>query len=325
MPVLTPATAMAAAADLDRDQLSWGQRLARHTGAWFEISRPFSLTASSVPVAAGGALALINGAFTWWLFVLALAGGVLLQVGTNVINEIYDVRQGIDSITTPRASHALLKGRLSEKEAFVLAWLAFDTATAIGVALILFRGWPVIVLGSLGLIGGLGYTAPPFQYKFHALGVPLVFLLMGPLMVSGAYYVVSVSFDAQTFAVSIPVGLLVAAILHGNEWRDISDDARAGIMTPSIMFGRRWAHLGYVGLVLGAYMALAMAVAVRALPPLALLPVLSLPLLVRNIRASELASTGLQRAIAMIDLQTAQLHAAFGFLLALGLALAAIH
>jgi 1,4-dihydroxy-2-naphthoate polyprenyltransferase len=196
-------------------------------------------------------------------------------------------------------------------------------ATVLGIWLIAERGWPVAALGVAGLLGGFGYTAPPLQYKFRALGLPLVFLLMGPLMVIGGYYVVTGAFDWETVAVSVPVGLLVTAILHGNEWRDISEDARAGIQTFSIRAGRKVAHVAYEALVVGAYLALAVAVMTEALPPLSLLAFLSLPLLVRAIRSSELGATGQQRAIAMIDLQTAQLHAVFGFLLALGLALAA--
>jgi 1,4-dihydroxy-2-naphthoate octaprenyltransferase len=141
--------------------------------------------------------------------------------------------------------------------------------------------------------------------------------------VVGGYYVVTGTSTWHAVAASIPVGLLVAAILHGNEWRDISDDARAGIATFSIRAGRRMAHLGYVSLVVGAYMALAMAVVARALPAWSLLAMLSLPLLVRSIQASELGASGQQRAIAKIDLETAQLHAAFGFLMVLGLAIAA--
>ena len=301
-----------------------GGRLARRAAAWYEIIRPFSLTASTVPVATAGALAALNGLFAWPYFLASLVGAVLLQVGTNVINEIYDVRKGIDSITSPRASQALLKGRLTEREAFTLAYLAFAGAAAIGVGLILARGWPVVALGLLGLVGGFGYTAPPFEYKFRALGLPLVFLLMGPLMVVGAYYVITGTFSWEAVIASVPVGLLVTAILHGNEWRDISDDARAGIRTFSIAAGRRAAHLGYLTLVVGAYIVLALAVAVGTLPPLGLLAMLSLPLLVRAIRASELGASGQQRAIAMIDLETAQLHAAFGFLLALGIAAAAL-
>jgi 1,4-dihydroxy-2-naphthoate polyprenyltransferase len=310
-------------AGLDDRRLGVGARLARRLGAWSEITRPFSFTASTVPVAAAGALAAMDGRFSWPLFLAALVAAVLLHVGTNVTNEIYDVRKGIDDITSPRASHALLKGRLSEREAFVLAGAAFAAAAAVGVGLVAARGWPVVVLGLLGLAGGFGYTAPPLQYKFHALGLPLVFLLMGPLMVVGAYYVVAGGFSWQAVVVGLPVGLLVAAILHGNEWRDLSEDARAGISTLSIRAGRRVAHLLYVSLVVGAYLALAMAVAAGALPPSSLLAMLSLPLLVRAIRASELGAGGQQRAIAMIDLETAQLHAAFGFLLAAGLFISA--
>jgi 1,4-dihydroxy-2-naphthoate polyprenyltransferase len=308
---------------LDEGRLGVGTRLARRAGAWLEIARPFSFTASTVPVAAGGALAAIGGRFSWPLFLAALVASVLLHVGTNVTNEIYDVRKGIDDITSPRASHALLKGRLSEREAFVMAACAFAAAAAVGAWLITVRGWPVAVLGLLGLAGGFGYTAPPLQYKFHALGLPLVFLLMGPLMVVGAYYVVAGSFSWRALVASLPIGLLVTAILHGNEWRDVGDDARAGISTLSIRTGRRVAHLLYVALVVGAYVALAMAVAAGALPPASLLAMLSLPLLVRIVRASELGAVGQQRAIATIDLETAQLHAAFGFLLVAGLAIAA--
>jgi 1,4-dihydroxy-2-naphthoate polyprenyltransferase len=321
--VTAPATGVAGGM-LDERRLGVADRLRRRAGAWREIARPFSFTASTVPVAAAGALAAVDGRLSWPLLLAALLASVLLHVGTNVTNEIYDVRKGIDDITSPRASHALLKGRLGEREAFAVAGAAFAAAAAIGVGLIAVRGWPVAVLGLLGLVGGFGYTAPPLEYKFHALGVPLVFLLMGPLMVVGAYYVVAGAFSWRALVVSVPVGLLVTAILHGNEWRDVSDDARAGISTLSIWAGRRAAHLLYLSLVVGAYLALALAVAVGALPALSLLAMLSLPLLVRAVRAAELGATGQQRAIAMIDLETAQLHAAFGFLLAVGLALAAV-
>lgn len=295
------------------------ERAARKLSAWAEIVRPFSLTASSMPVLAAGALALIQNSFDLRLFMFALAGSMLLQVGTNIVNEIYDVRNGIDSITSPRASHALLKGRVKEREAFQLAVGAYLLAVICGIALSAARGWPVIALGILGLIGGYGYTAPPLQYKYRAVGLPLVFLLMGPLMVGGAYYVITGAQEMQTLAISVPIGLLVAAILHGNEWRDIADDARYGIGTLSTRLGRRWAYLGYVGLISGAYLILSLSVLLGVVPTTSLLAMLSLPLWVRAIRASELGLQGQQRAIAKIDLETAQLHAAFGLLLTLGL------
>jgi 1,4-dihydroxy-2-naphthoate octaprenyltransferase len=295
----------------------------RIRGLW-EIARPFALTASFVPVSTGAALAAIDGRFSWPLYLLALLAAILLQVGTNVINEIYDVRKGIDSITSPRASLAIVKGRITERGAFAFASACFVVATLIGAWLIYQRGWMVAAFGIAGLLGGFGYTAPPLQYKYRALGVPLVFLLMGPLMVEGSYFVVSGDFSWRALVTSIPVGLLVAAILHGNEWRDISEDARAGIATLSIRFGKRGAYLGYLWLVVGAYLALSGAVILGAVSEYALLAMLSLPLLVRAVRVSELGARGDQREIAMIDLQTAQLHASFGVLLTLGLVIAGL-
>jgi 1,4-dihydroxy-2-naphthoate octaprenyltransferase len=208
---------------------------------------------------------------------------------------------------------------MRERTALAIAGTAFALAVVVGIGLVALRGPAIIALGLIGLVGGWGYTAPPLEYKNHALGVPIVFLLMGPLMVEGAYFAVSGQWSATALVLSIPVGLLVAAILHGNEWRDIREDTRAGISTMSARIGRRWAHYGYVALVLGAYMALAIAVIARALPAWSLLAILSLPFLAQVIRSAELGASGQARAISMIDMQTARLHLAFGSLVVLGL------
>jgi len=293
-------------------------------GAWYEIARPFSFTASTLPVAAGGALAADEGLFDWTLFLVSLVSILCLHIGTNVVNEIYDVRKGVDTIVSPRASHAIVKGRITEREAYVMAVVAFAIAFALGVYLVGARGWPIVVLGIAGLVGGYTYTAPPFQYKFGSLGIPLVFLLLGPLAVVGSFYAITGTFDWSAIALSLPVGLLVAAILHGNEWRDISEDARAGARTFSVRAGRQAAHWLYLTLVVGAYIVLTAAVVAGLLPTWSLLAMLSMPLLVRQIRSAEFGASGQQRAIAMIDLQTAQLHAAFGYLMVLGLVVAAL-
>jgi 1,4-dihydroxy-2-naphthoate octaprenyltransferase len=296
--------------------------LVRRLRGFAEITRPFSLTASIVPVAAAGALALLDGRMHWGLFALALIAGVLLQVGTNVINEVYDVRKGVDSITSPRASQALVTGRVKEKDALVYAYSALALCGVLGLVMVVERGWPLLLIGAFGLVMGWGYTAPPLQYKYRALGLPLVFVLMGPLMVLGGYYAVTGRWSWDAAVASVPIGLLVTAILHGNEWRDIGEDARAGIRTISISAGRSVAHWIYVVLLVGAYVTLALGVAFNLLPRLSLLAVLSMPLLVQALRASELGATGQQREIAMIDRNTARLHAAFGALFVLGLAVA---
>jgi 1,4-dihydroxy-2-naphthoate polyprenyltransferase len=308
----------------DDRRLGTGSYLRRRAGAVWEILRPFAYPVSVIPVSAGAALAAVDGRFAWPPFVAALLGAVLLHSGTNIVNEIYDVRKGIDTIASPRASHAIVKGRLTERDAYVLALLAFGLAIAIGLYLVALRGPAIVVLGLIGLGGGYFYTAPPFQYKFRALGVPLVFVLMGPLMVVGSYFAITGSWSIEALIVSIPVGCLVAAVLHGNEWRDIGEDTRAGIVTLSSRIGREWAHYTYVGLVLAAYISLGLAVAFRLLPPTTMIALVSLPYLVRVVRAAELGASGQARAIALIDVRTAQLHLAFGGMLVAGILLAGV-
>ncbi len=303
------------------NRLNIFERAWRKFSAYSEIARPFSFTASTIPVLSAGALAIAQNKFDAAPFFASLAASVLLHIGTNVTNEIYDVRNGVDSITSPRASQALLKGRLTEHEAFGLIRGSFLLAILFGIALIATRGWPVALLGLVGLVLGYGYTAPPFQYKYKAVGLPIVFVLMGPLMVMGAYYTITGGVNWSSLIVSLPIGLLVTAILHGNEWRDITDDARYGIGTLSALMGRKWAHIVYLSLITGAFITVILAVLLHVLPQTSLLALLSMPFLVYLIGASQLGINGQQRAIAKIDLETAKLHAAFGILYVVGILL----
>ena len=294
-------------------------RVWRKLGAVYEVARPFSFTASVLPVTVGGVLAWTLGRIDVLPWLLAVVGGLALHAGTNVINEVYDVRHGIDSITSPRASQAIVKGRITERGALTLAYLCFAATILIGLYLTAVRGPWMVVLGAIGLLGGYFYTAPPFHYKYRALGLPLVFLLMGPLMVVGGFFAASGGFDARTLAVSVPVGLLVTAILHGNEWRDVGEDKRLGFTTFSAEMGQPFARWFYVGLVVGAYIAVAIAVMVGLLPTGTLLTILSLPVAVWLIHQAEKGGAGSLRSIAMIDMYTARLHTLFGVLLLAGL------
>ncbi len=297
------------------------ERARRRVAAGWEIVRPFAYTVSVMPVLAGGSLAAVDGRFAWAPFLAALGAAMFVQSGTNVINEVYDVRKGIDTITSPRASQAVLKGRFSEQGAHAFSIGLFAIGMALGIYLVYLRGPGMLALGLLGLAGGYFYTAPPFQYKYKGLGVPMIFVLMGPLTVVGSYFAVSGTWDWHALVLSAPVGLLVAAIVHGNDWRDIGDDTRAGIVTLSSKIGRRWAHYSYLGLVLGAYATVGLAVTVRWLPPTTGLVMLSVPYLAQVVQSAELGANGQARAIAKIDLETAHLHLAFGLLLVAGLLL----
>jgi 1,4-dihydroxy-2-naphthoate octaprenyltransferase len=295
-------------------------RARRAAGAVYEVTRPFSFTASILPVTAGGVLAWsLSGRIDVLPWLLAVIGGLTLHAGTNVVNEVYDVRHGIDSITSPRASQAIVKGRISERGALALAYFCFAVTILVGLYLTAVRGPWMVVLGAIGLLGGYFYTAPPFHYKYRAMGVPLVFLLMGPLMVVGGFFAASGGFDWRTVALAVPVGLLVTAILQGNEWRDAGEDKRLGFTTLSAEMGGSFARWLYVGLLVGAYVTVAIAVMVGLLPSATLLTILSLPVAVWLLHQAEKGASGSLRSIAMIDMYTARLHTLFGVLLLAGL------
>ena len=241
----------------DDRTLGLGDRAGRRLGALWEILRPFAYTASVIPVRRRRARGRRPATSAGCRSLAALLGGVLLHSGTNIINEIYDVRKGIDTITSPRASHAILKGRLTERQAFVAAFVAF----ALAIARRRLPRSPCAArrssgLGLLGLLGGYFYTAPPFEYKYRALGVPLVFVLMGPLMVVGTYFAVT-----GTWSVDRP-GRLGAGRPAGRGHPGRQRVARhqrgqPGRHLDAVVADRPGrAHYFYVGLVLGAYMAL---------------------------------------------------------------------
>jgi 1,4-dihydroxy-2-naphthoate octaprenyltransferase len=190
---------------------------------------------------------------------------------------------------------------------------------ALGLWLVYLRGIPILVLGLVGFIGGLFYTAKPVGMKYRALGVPWVFMMMGPLMILGAYMAQGLLFDWHVIWISLPVGFLVSAILHSNDFRDIEDDTRAGIRTASIMGGTALARVEYYSLLLGAYISVIVLVMVRTLSPWSLLVMLTIPI---AIKLMKIVNPGIERSrLAMVDIQTAQFHFLFGLILAISLVL----
>ncbi|MBI4276881.1 MAG: prenyltransferase [Armatimonadetes bacterium] len=284
---------------------------------WLELTRPYSWTASLVPAALGGAMALAEGRFASGLFLLTLIAAVALQSGTNLVNELYDVINRVDTIDAPRASRVLLEGRLTQDQVRRGTAVLFGTAVLIGLYLVRLRGTPMLVIGAVGVLAGYFYTAPPFQYKYRALGVPMVFLMMGPLMVAGAHLAIAGHYTRQTILASIPVGLLVAAILHSNEIRDISLDARAGFATLSSVIGQKTAARVYAGMVLGAYGLTVFFAGFKLLPAWTLLTVLSIPAGLAAVRAIKSGVEGKPEDLIRIDEATARAHLAYGLLLAL--------
>ena len=287
---------------------------------WFQAIRPWSFAASVVPVTVGGACAILVGQFSLPAFLLCMVGGVALQAGTNMVNDYYDWRQGADHTGSLGPSRVIQQGWLSPR-AVLLGGLGFFTFAGLcGFVLTALAGWSILLLGLVGVPLAYGYTAPPLKLAYRGLGELNVFCLMGPVMVLGGVLVHGTAGVGAALAASIPVGFLVASILHANNIRDLDDDRQLGKRTIATLVGMRWAKREFDVLVFGAYAVLVGAVALRRLPWTALLALLSLPLALRAHRTVTDESD--PKRLAPAVRQAATLHLYFGLLLALGLALA---
>lgn len=281
-------------------------------GVWLQATRPFSLTASVLPVVIGAVLAAtVDGPVDWPLFPLIVACSLLFHIGTNMVSDYFDYVKGVDRDETYGSSRVLTEGLLTPRQLLAAGILLFAVGFSLGLLLVAVRGWPIFILGVIGLLGGWFYTGGPVAYKYVALGDILVFILMGPLMVIGSYFALTGGFNLTVLYASLPVGCLVAAILHANNLRDIPHDARANIRTMAMVLGVPAAKAIYVGLVVGAYLVVAVMVLAGLVTPLALVVLLTLPLAVRNVKAVLASVPGDPESIAMGDVMSAQLHLAF--------------
>jgi 1,4-dihydroxy-2-naphthoate octaprenyltransferase len=296
-------------------------RVRQYARTWWRAVRPWSYTAAIIPVLLGGAIAAYDGKLSWWPLLLALIGSIAIQMGTNLVNDYYDFKKGADSPNSLGTGGSLLRGDLSQRQVFVGGILSFAVGIAIGLYLVYLTGPFIFWLGLFSVAAGFFYTAGPFALAYVGLGEVAVFVFMGPVMVIGSYYVQTQTVTLPVVLSSIPVGFLVAAILHANNLRDLDSDRTIGKRTLATLLGREGANLEYYVLVLGTYITLAVMVLLGWVPWLTLISIVTLPLAIRLIRivARETEPVKLHPVLR----QTARLHMQFGILLVAGWAVAA--
>jgi 1,4-dihydroxy-2-naphthoate octaprenyltransferase len=283
---------------------------------WFLASRPWSFSMTAISISVGSALAAIDGGFSWLYYLLTILAGIFMHAATNLINDYFDVKSGVDfkGVSTGiYRPHPLLEGRLTARQVLVEACGLYGFAIIIGLYLAATRGWPLIWIGLVGALSSVTYTAPPFKYKYMALGELSVFLMWGPLMVLGSYFIQRRVFSGSALLISLPFGLLVALVLLANNIRDISHDRSKGILTLPIMIGRRNGLWLYSALMILAYIGIIGMSIAGPLYPWSLIVLISMPLALKLLRQM------LQKIPDDADAQTAKLDTAFGVLLVLSL------
>ena len=285
---------------------------------WFLASRPWSFSMTAISVSVGAALAAIYGNFSGWLYLATLVGTVLLHAATNLINDYYDVKSGVDTQQVSTAQyrpHPLVEGKLAAGHVQAAAYILYSLSSAIGIYLAATRGWALLWIGIIGAFASLAYTAPPFKYKYSALGEISVFLMWGPLMVAGSFFVQRQEFSMNALWISLPFGVLVALVLLANNIRDIDHDRDKGILTLAIILGRNGGILLYATLVVIAYLGIIFMAIFGPLYLWSLIVLASLPLAVSLLRQMK------ECVPADADARTAQLDTAFGVLLVISLVL----
>ncbi|MBN8636604.1 MAG: 1,4-dihydroxy-2-naphthoate octaprenyltransferase [Anaerolineae bacterium] len=284
--------------------------------AWYRAARPRTLTATYVPLGLAAVIAVQAGTFDLVRFILSLIGALFLQIAANLINEYWDYRRGADTLKQAGQGMIIKEGVLTPQRVLIGAIAPVVAGSLIGLFLLTQSGPLLLWIGLGGVLVVITYTAGPFPLAYNGLGEVAVFIFMGPLMVLGAYYVMAREFSWTPIVAAIPIGFMVAAILHANNVRDIDADRAVNKRTLAVLFGLRVAKLEYLGLVGGAY------VAVGVMILLGVMPITTLAVLITAREAYRLIQIIFNsRDTALLHQaqgRTAKLHGQFGLWLVIG-------
>jgi 1,4-dihydroxy-2-naphthoate octaprenyltransferase len=213
-----------------------------------------TLPAALAPVLVGTSLAGFGGVFHPLRFVAALIGAVFIQVGTNLSNDYSDARRGADTEDRLGPVRVTAGGLVPPRLVLVATYVSFGVAVLAGAYLVAVAGWELLLVGAASILAGVLYTGGPRPYGYEGLGEVFVFLFFGIVAVAGSYFVQVKHLDWEAFALAVPVGLLAAAILAVNNFRDIDTDRRAGKRTLAVRLGRERSRILFASLIYLAYL-----------------------------------------------------------------------
>ena len=282
---------------------------------WLVAARLPTLSAAVVPVLVGTAVVHLRHPFHPLPFVLALVAAVLIQMGTNFVNDYYDFRKGADTGKRLGPVRGLQSGVITLAQMRNAIVLTFGAALLIGVYLVATHGLPILLIGVASILAGIAYTAGPWPLAYLGLGDLFVFLFFGVVGVVGSAFLQTDAFSVGAVAASVPVGLLATAILVVNNLRDADTDRAARKFTLAVLLGRDFVKVEFVVCLIVAYLA-PLAMHWRGALPTAIwwLPWLTLPLALPLARTVLTSQDGPRLNQALRE--TGQLHLLYGVLFA---------
>jgi 1,4-dihydroxy-2-naphthoate octaprenyltransferase len=295
---------------------------------WIQASRAFTLGMPFMSVTVGSFLALYaQASFAAGRYLLAVIAAMILQAAANLINDYYDFVKGtdLDNWESPDAfgpGLVIQQGFLTAEQIRIGGLVAFAVGSTLGLLLVWLCGWPILVLGLIGVFGSYFYTAAPLSLAYRGLGDFMVFALMGPGYVLGGYYVQTLHFSWAAGLAGISMGLLCSSLLQANNLRDIENDRKHGKWTMAALIGRPAALIELITCDVLAYLVVLAAVIARLLPLLSCAVLLTLPRAIDQIRlvSGDADAESHNRAMA----RSGQLQFEFGLVLVVALVLSSI-
>ena len=219
-------------------------------GKWLLAVRVKTLPAAISPVILGTALSYHDGIFYHFIFFMTLLAAVLIQVGANFANDVYDFEKGSDRADRLGPQRATQSGLISPTDMKKAMWKIFALAIGVGFYLAYVGGWPIVIIGLASIAAGIAYTGGPYPLGYHGFGDIFVFLFFGLIAVPGTYYLQTGSVTEFSLWLGAVMGMLVTAILVVNNIRDKDADIISGKNTLAVRFGKTFSNIQFILLVM---------------------------------------------------------------------------
>lgn len=300
--------------------MSYSAPNTRHSAlyVWWLAIRPKTLSVSLAPVLVGCALAWHESrVFLWLPALVAALAAMLIQVGTNLHNDVKDCERGADTPERLGPSRATASGWLNAGQVKRAVALCFGAAVVLGVYLVWHGGWTILLVGLFSVAAGLAYTGGPRPIAYSATGELFVWLFFGVVAVMGSHYLQTFHFTWAAFVAANMLGLLAAAVIVVNNARDLDSDRKVGKNTLAVRIGLGWSRAEYAALLAAPFLLLPLLGCLLLAGVAIWLPLLAAPWAVLLVRRFCLEAPGVGYNLLLA--QTAQLQFLFAVLLSVGL------
>ncbi|PWI57904.1 1,4-dihydroxy-2-naphthoate polyprenyltransferase [Sulfoacidibacillus thermotolerans] len=243
----------------------------------WRLMRPPTLTASVTPVLVGTGLALQHAALHFDLFLAMLLAAVLIQAAANMINEYADYARGLDNKDMVGIAGTIVRDGVSPHTVLIIFFATLFISLGLGAYIAANTSWWVAVAGTLSMIFMYLYSSGPHPISYTPFGEVTAGILMGPVIILISYYIQTSHLSLTAVVASLPIGLLIGAILLANNIRDVEHDLPGGRKTLPVILGKERAIMLLQGVFVLSYLIIAILVVVQLLTPFSLLTLLAYP------------------------------------------------